>query len=526
MSFNALLIQLVLFSCLFTLLRGDRLPQGWRIISGSILLVLVGVYVTLPQWAGWISGGLWLLLVMLPLMGSLRVNRLFYRERYTAARQLANLLRWLHPADGWMEYPKLLHGLELGQQGHLEEARQILQHYGTQSSSTGRMATIFLYRMNAQWQDLLNWLRQNRSEDALFRDTMLATYYLRSLGETGDLNGLVQGVERFERQLGKSSDVVTLNLVRLYALAFCGQVEQVQQLLQDVLSVYSREMRQFWLATAEWAAGQQPSAREILLPLQQHSSFPMQQMITWRLSQPSIDPTRELSASSQQILTQLSITLQQETRYGGRVVRARKTYATYLLIGLNLLMFGLELQRGGSENLLTLYQLGALVPESLITHGEWWRLLYAMFLHYGWVHLAVNLIGLYVLGRLVEALLGVQKFLVAYFFCGLGSMGAIAGFALWMQVPELIAVGASGAIMGLLGVLAAILLKGWRQEKSQIAARRLRLVGVIVVLQTISDMLMPQVSLTGHLSGLVLGFLVGGVLFKVDQIDRRAVAAK
>jgi rhomboid protease GluP len=98
-------------------------------------------------------------------------------------------------------------------------------------------------------------------------------------------------------------------------------------------------------------------------------------------------------------------------------------------------------------------------------------------------------------------------------------MVAITVLGILANVPDLIGVGASGAIMGLLGVMAAILLKGWRYEKAKIAAKRLRLVLLIVILQVLSDIFTPQVSLVGHASGLILGFLAGIILFQVDPLE-------
>lgn len=518
MSFNILLIQIVLFSCVFSLLRSPRLPKGWLVVSGLILTVLVIALVQVPQWAGWISGGMWLGLVVVPLVGFVQVNRLFYREQYRQARRISSWLRWLHPADGWQEYPQLLRGLELGKQGRLEEARQVLGQCAAQATATGRMATALLYRMGAEWPELLIWIRQRWTEDRVFKDAAIAIYYLRALGETGEINELVQGVAQFERRFEKSNDVTSLNLVRMYALAFSGRIERVEQLFNGALSVYSKEMKQFWLATTLSATGRRSEAEEMFQNLRQTCDPPLRNAIDWRLAQPPVQVDRVLTESSQHILSQIDTTIHHERRYSGKI-SARKPYATYSLIGLNVLVFLLEVQLGGSENLDTLYRMGALVPENLVA-GEWWRVVSAMFLHYGVVHILVNMLGLYVLGAFVESIVGIKKYLIAYFVCGIGSMLAIGLQAWYQQIPDLIGVGASGAIMGMLGMMAAILLKGWRQDKAKIAARRLRLVLLIAGLQVISDTLMPEVSLVGHASGLVLGFLVGSVLFNVKDFDR------
>lgn len=491
------------------------------LVSGLLLGVLgVGLWLV-PDRAGWISGSLWAILVLLPLLGFLRVNRLVYQERYSQARRLAAYLRWLHPADGWMEYPGLLRGLELGHQGNMTEAMQLLSRYQTDRTTTGRIANTLFYRLQADWEHLLIWIRQQWSADVVFQDAVIGTSFLRALGETGDLNALLHGLKQFEPKLEKANDVINLNLVRMFALAFCGHPEAVRQLFRGPLAVYSQNTRQFWIATAEWAAGR-TDARDTLISLQQHCDPATQNAIRWRLTHPRVHPERTLSIASQQILAQVLIVIQQEARYGGQVAFSRhKAYATYGLVALNLLVFGLELVQGGSENLDTLYRLGALVPENVLL-GEWWRLLSSIFLHYGGVHLVANMLGLYVLGVLVETILGSGRFLLLYFFSGLGSMLTIAVLAVLLSVPDLIGVGASGAIMGLLGAMAAILLKGWRQDKAKVAAKRLRLILLIVGLQVISDVFTPQVSLVGHASGLVLGFVAGSLLFNLQDLDRLA----
>ena len=70
------------------------------------------------------------------------------------------------------------------------------------------------------------------------------------------------------------------------------------------------------------------------------------------------------------------------------------------------------------------------------------------------------------------------------------------------------AIGASGAIMGMIGVMAAIYWKGWRKG-DLVAKQWLRSIALIVLLQTAFDAVNPNVSGVGHLGGLFLGALVG-----------------
>lgn len=75
-------------------------------------------------------------------------------------------------------------------------------------------------------------------------------------------------------------------------------------------------------------------------------------------------------------------------------MRTKRAKITWFLVGLNVLYFLLEILLGGSDNINTIYTLGALVPQ-VVVQGEVWRLLTANFLHYSWLHLFVNMIGLY-----------------------------------------------------------------------------------------------------------------------------------
>ena len=103
---------------------------------------------------------------------------------------------------------------------------------------------------------------------------------------------------------------------------------------------------------------------------------------------------------------------------------------------------------GGSEvQGLVLLRLGAKFGP-LIRAGEWWRLVTAIFLHAGLLHIAMNLWCLFDLGPTVESLFSTPKFLVFYLATG------VAGFllSLWWS-PFGLSVGASGSILGLVGVL-------------------------------------------------------------------------
>ena len=462
-----------------------------------------------PALAGFVGGALWFF--VLPKIVASWVNQLTIGQQYKKARRLASCFRWLRSNDYLP--PTLLLALEMSQQGHLAQAVEMLERYEG-NSIVSLQAQVILYWLKADWDKCLQ-LMQTVPEQVLFKPPLLL-YYLRALGETGDLNGLLK-IGSADPRLHKTGDRLNLNLIRLWALAFCGRTEQVRRLLASSV-VYSANNQKFWLATAQLAAGQ--DVKEQLLALYQEGDPILKNAIAWRLSHPP-NPQQLLSDSSRQRLAHIQIELQRSRsnrqnnsrqfnlkmiNYSGRIA-----FATYGLIGLNLLIFWLEVERGGSENLTTLYNLGALDPQA-VWSGQWWRLLSANFLHFGWLHLLTNMLGLYFLGRLVEFFLGIGRFLTVYLVSGVGAMFCFTFWTMNLGNPAQILVGASAAIMGLVGVIGAIFLQGWRREKSPLAAKRLRFISLVVVIQFALDLATPQISFLSHLLGLVIGFLMGNIL--------------
>jgi rhomboid protease GluP len=182
---------------------------------------------------------------------------------------------------------------------------------------------------------------------------------------------------------------------------------------------------------------------------------------------------------------------------------------TSLAIGLNCLVFALELVLGGSQNAFVLYALGAVVPAAILENGQTWRLLAGTFLHFGWLHLITNMCGLFVLGQLAERWLGTLRYTLVYLASGVGSMGLVVmTVALGLDDDLRFVVGASGAVMGIFGAIGAILWRGYQQDHALTARHNLQTVAILFVLQSGFDILNPQVCATCHLSGAAIGFVV------------------
>ena len=195
----------------------------------------------------------------------------------------------------------------------------------------------------------------------------------------------------------------------------------------------------------------------------------------------------------------------------------RRTRAVLFFILLNVVAFLVEIATGDWRDPLVLHRLGALEPYAVIVDGEYWRMFTALFLHGGSTHLLFNLFALYVLGPPLERSIGALRFTACYLLSGFGSSAGVVLLTLLGATRTVQLVGASGCIMGIVGGMAAFLL---RHRHVPNAAQRLANIAFIVVIQVAFDLSTPQVSMAAHLCGLVTGFLVVLVLAPRSTIAR------
>ena len=162
-------------------------------------------------------------------------------------------------------------------------------------------------------------------------------------------------------------------------------------------------------------------------------------------------------------------------------------------------------------------RLGALVP-ALVAEGEAWRLLTSVFLHSSFVHLALNMISLYFLGSFAEGTFGRGRFLALYFISGIAGGLAYLYFGPF-TAP---AVGASGAIFGLLGgVFGFALRRGTFSLQNPIISQLLILTAINLFLGAT----IPNVSNTAHIGGLLGGLVYGWLFAPTVYSQKRFVAA-
>jgi rhomboid protease GluP len=188
----------------------------------------------------------------------------------------------------------------------------------------------------------------------------------------------------------------------------------------------------------------------------------------------------------------------------------------YVLVALQGAAVGVPLNVGLVQQPREVLNSGALIL-ALVAEGQAWRLVTSAFLHSGFVHLALNMLSLYFLGSFAEVTFGRSRFLALYLISGIAGGLAYLYFGSF-NAP---AVGASGAIFGLLGgVFGFAIRRGTFSTRNPIISQLLLLTAINLFLGAT----IPGVSNTAHIGGL-LGGLVFGYLMAPTVYSQKKIVA-
>ena len=174
--------------------------------------------------------------------------------------------------------------------------------------------------------------------------------------------------------------------------------------------------------------------------------------------------------------------------------KQEKAPCTVLLILANIIVFFVLTAKGMTEDAEFMLGRGAMYVPYIINRGEYYRLFTSMFMHFGFDHLANNMVMLLVIGWNLEGEIGKIKFLIIYFLSGLS--GNILS-ALWdMQTGDYaVSAGASGAIFGIVGAITG------------------RGILFMIILSLYYGFTSGGVDNFAHIGGLVSGFVLAVLLY-------------
>lgn len=213
--------------------------------------------------------------------------------------------------------------------------------------------------------------------------------------------------------------------------------------------------------------------------------------------------------------------LDERTHFGrGEAIRNALLYpekprVTYVLMALNILVFvagfiiaarnNLHVRFIASGEREALHLTGSVSGADLV-NGQWWRLLSSCFVHWGAIHLFMNMYSLYVVGPLVEQLWGRARYVVIYLLAGIGGSSLAM---LYNPMSNL--AGASGALFGLLGALVVWWVANRKYLPREMVRANLNNLLTVLIMNAILSFL-PMISWTAHFAGGIAGGAVALLL--------------
>ncbi len=495
-------------------LAGGLVQGTWRSaglwLGVNALIVATGA--ALLQWmpgiAGTIVAVLFVPLVLAPALLARMVEIRVQKNRMRDAARLARVASWVHPsAQARLNAAMLEAQSRDGLPAQIAAMRQV-QATAKPFDRLAIEATIL--RLQNKWDDLLDLLQANPPL-AMSSPSL----HIRALGENGQVDRMTRVYDDAKSRIHAGELPVT----QLFLMAFTGRRREAEQILDGPLSGLEADTRTYWLSLSARAAG---AASEYWKPdlerLAQSASAQSVRLAAARqldLAETGAAGRARLDDLSSAILDDASARLRRTAAQ--QPARASFTPVTWALLAAIAVGYGLSEMRGGSENLRTLVDLGALWPPYVSDRGEWWRLVTPLFLHWGPLHALVNSFMLVVLGRACERSYGSLRMGAIYALGGIASTTFVWWLAATGRSDTSVLVGASGAIMALFGSLAGRSIVIWLRYRDVLDGKNLLMIGVIVALQVAVDLSVPQVSLAAHASGLVAGAIIGALLTSISK---------
>lgn len=190
----------------------------------------------------------------------------------------------------------------------------------------------------------------------------------------------------------------------------------------------------------------------------------------------------------------------------------KRSWVNGTLIILNIVYFLYLEIAGSSEDTLFMVRHGAMYAPMVIRDREYYRLLTAVFMHFGIHHIMNNMLVLFVLGDNLERALGKVKYFFFYLLCGVGA-NIVSLYVETKKSMQVVGAGASGAVFGVVGGLLYVVAvnKGHLEDLST------RQLIVMILFSLYSGFVRDGVNNVAHISGLVIGVLLAILFYRIPE---------
>lgn len=190
-------------------------------------------------------------------------------------------------------------------------------------------------------------------------------------------------------------------------------------------------------------------------------------------------------------------------------MKRKKAIVNMGLVVINVLYFLYLEMAGSTENTEFMVSQGAMYAPYVLEHGEYYRLVTSIFMHFGINHIMNNMLILFILGDNLERALGHIKYLFFYLVCGVGANVVSMVFNA-SEARYVVSAGASGAIFGVIGGLLYAVARN-RGRLEDLSTRQLL---VMIALSLYFGFTSTGVDNIAHVSGLVIGIVMGTILYR------------
>ncbi len=185
-----------------------------------------------------------------------------------------------------------------------------------------------------------------------------------------------------------------------------------------------------------------------------------------------------------------------------------KSKVTFILLAIMVVYFIFMTLNGGTTSIENLVKYGAMFPPFVTEYDQYYRFITSIFIHIGAMHILFNGYALYVFGPQIERLMGPKKYLLFFVLTGIG--GNIATY-IFNYVS--VSAGASGSLFGLFGAFLYLVVRHPQVVTPEGKRSILQLLGINLAL----TFFVPSISITAHLGGLIMGFLLSFVFIKINR---------
>ncbi|MGN0142905.1 MAG: rhomboid family intramembrane serine protease [Roseburia sp.] len=186
----------------------------------------------------------------------------------------------------------------------------------------------------------------------------------------------------------------------------------------------------------------------------------------------------------------------------------KQIFFTIVIAVTNIAVFLVMECMGSTENAFFIAEHGGMYPDFILYNGQWWRILTAMFIHFGAAHLLNNMVIFCCVGARLERTVGHIRFLFIYLLSGIG--GGLLSFYMMVRTGDYaVSAGASGAVFGVIGgLLWAVIF-----HRGHLEGLTTRGMVLMVALSLYYGFSTIGVDNWCHVGGIVTGFVVSAILY-------------